>query len=66
MSRSAFTIPARLAQRSEAIAATSGFPGARLADMQGMDTSVRLLSKPYRNDELTRALREISAKQPRG
>jgi hypothetical protein len=25
---------------------TSGFPGARLTDMQGLGTSVRLLSKP--------------------
>jgi hypothetical protein len=29
--------------------------------MQGMDTSVRLLSKPYRKEELTRAIREILA-----
>lgn len=43
---------------------TSGFPGARLAEMQGMDTSVRLLSKPYRKEELTRAVREILAERP--
>jgi CheY-like chemotaxis protein len=45
---------------------TSGFPGARLAEMQGMDTSVRLLSKPYRKDELSSAVREILAELPRG
>jgi PAS domain S-box-containing protein len=42
---------------------TSGFPGARLAEMQGLDTSVRLLSKPYRKEELTRAIREILAER---
>ena len=45
---------------------TSGFPGARLTEMQGTDTSVRLLSKPYRKDELSRAVREILAERPRG
>jgi PAS domain S-box-containing protein len=40
---------------------TSGFPGARLTDIQGVGTSVRLLSKPYRKDELTRAVREVLA-----
>ena len=37
---------------------TSGFPGARLTEMQTLGTSVRLLSKPYRKDELSRAVRE--------
>jgi PAS domain S-box-containing protein len=45
---------------------TSGFPGARLAEMQGLDTSIRLLSKPYRKEELTRAVREILAERPSG
>ncbi len=40
---------------------TSGFPGARLNDMQGIGTSMRLLSKPYRRDDLTRAVREVLA-----
>jgi len=29
--------------------------------MQGLGTSVRLLSKPYRKDELGRAVREVLA-----
>ena len=37
---------------------TSGFSGARLADVEGLGPNVRLLSKPYRKDELTRAIRE--------
>jgi PAS domain S-box-containing protein len=40
---------------------TSGFPGARLTDLQGVGTSMRLLSKPYRKEELTRAIREVLA-----
>jgi PAS domain S-box-containing protein len=40
---------------------TSGFPGARLTDMQGLGTSVRLLSKPYRKEELSRIIREVLA-----
>ena len=40
---------------------TSGFPGARLNDMQGVGTNMRLLSKPYRRDDLTRAVREVLA-----
>ncbi len=42
---------------------TSGFPGARLAEMHGMDTGARLLSKPYRKEELTRAVRETLAER---
>jgi hypothetical protein len=34
--------------------------------MQGLDTSVRLLSKPYRKDELSRVVQEILAERPRG
>ena len=45
---------------------TSGFPGARLTEMQGLDTSVRLLSKPYRKDELSRAVHEVLAERARG
>jgi PAS domain S-box-containing protein len=38
---------------------TSGFPGARLTDMKGLGTSVRLLSKPYRRDDLARTVRDV-------
>jgi PAS domain S-box-containing protein len=38
---------------------TSGFPGARLTDIQSLGTSVRLLSKPYRRDDLSRTVREV-------
>lgn len=37
---------------------TSGFPGARLIDIQSLGTGVRLLSKPYRRDDLARMVRE--------
>jgi PAS domain S-box-containing protein len=37
---------------------TSGFPGGRLADAEGLGSTVRLLSKPYRKDDLVRAVRE--------
>jgi CheY-like chemotaxis protein len=42
---------------------TSGFPGARLAEMQDLGASVRLLSKPYRKDELNRTVREVLAER---
>ena len=38
---------------------TSGFPGARLTDMQSLGTSVRLVSKPYRREDLARTAREV-------
>jgi CheY-like chemotaxis protein len=38
---------------------TSGFPGKQLADAQGLGSTVRLLSKPYRKDDLARAVREV-------
>jgi PAS domain S-box-containing protein len=38
---------------------TSGFPGARLTDMQSLGTSIRLLSKPYRKEDLARTVREV-------
>ena len=38
---------------------TSGFPGKRLADTEGLGGAVRLLSKPYRKDELARMVREV-------
>jgi PAS domain S-box-containing protein len=38
---------------------TSGFPGARLTDLQSLGTSVRLLSKPYRREDLARTVREV-------
>jgi len=37
---------------------TSGFPGRRLADADGLGDTVRLLSKPYRRDDLARAVRQ--------
>jgi PAS domain S-box-containing protein len=38
---------------------TSGFPGRRLTDDEGLGSGVRLLSKPYRKDELMRVVREV-------
>jgi CheY-like chemotaxis protein len=38
---------------------TSGFPDARVAGSGGLTTETRLLSKPYRKEELRRAVREI-------
>lgn len=40
---------------------TSGFPGARLTDMYSLGTNVRLLSKPYRKDDLARTVHEVLA-----
>jgi YesN/AraC family two-component response regulator len=40
---------------------TSGFPGTRLADMDGLGVSPRLLDKPYRKQDLARMLRETLA-----
>jgi CheY-like chemotaxis protein len=38
---------------------TSGFPGSKVEDQLGaLPDSVRLLSKPYRNSDLARLLRE--------
>jgi PAS domain S-box-containing protein len=44
--------------RDAKVLLTSGFPGARLTDMQTLGTSVRLLSKPYRKEDLARTVRE--------
>jgi CheY-like chemotaxis protein len=38
---------------------TSGFPGSTVNRGRGLGPSMRLLSKPYRKDQLARALREI-------
>jgi signal transduction histidine kinase/CheY-like chemotaxis protein len=38
---------------------TSGFPGSTVNRGRGVGHSMRLLSKPYRKDQLARALREI-------
>ncbi len=38
---------------------TSGFPGARLTDLQALGTNVRLLSKPYRREDLARTVHEV-------
>jgi len=43
---------------------TSGFPGNRFADAEGLGRTVRLLSKPYRKDELTSLVREILEGHP--
>jgi CheY-like chemotaxis protein len=37
---------------------TSGFPGARLAEIGELTANLRLLDKPYRRQDLARALRE--------
>jgi CheY-like chemotaxis protein len=42
---------------------TSGFPGKRLADAEGLGSAVRLLSKPYRKDDLARMVREVLDEQ---
>jgi len=42
---------------------TSGFPGRRLTDAEGLGSGVRLLSKPYRKDELIRLVREVLEKE---
>ena len=41
-----------------AVILTSGFPGAHLSEQGGGARSTRLLSKPYRKDELAHALRD--------
>jgi PAS domain S-box-containing protein len=38
---------------------TSGFPGTCLAETEGFGGDMRLLSKPYRKDDLTRVVREV-------
>jgi PAS domain S-box-containing protein len=38
---------------------TSGYPGARIADTVGSGGGLRLISKPYRKEELMRMLREV-------
>jgi len=40
---------------------TSGFPGTRLPDAKALGASVRLLSKPYRKEELASAVYEALA-----
>ena len=42
---------------------TSGFPGTRLTDVEGLSTTLRLLSKPYRKRDLARMLHETIADQ---
>jgi signal transduction histidine kinase/ActR/RegA family two-component response regulator len=43
---------------------TSGFPSARLTEDDSFDASLRLLDKPYRKQDLARALRETFADMP--
>jgi signal transduction histidine kinase/ActR/RegA family two-component response regulator len=43
---------------------TSGFPGARLADLDDLGADMQLLDKPYRKHDLARALREVLAESP--
>lgn len=38
---------------------TSGFPGSSLSAVSELGPDVRLLTKPYRQDELVGALREV-------
>jgi CheY-like chemotaxis protein len=38
---------------------TSGFPGTSLVEVEGLGEAVRLLSKPYRKEELTRTVRAV-------
>jgi CheY-like chemotaxis protein len=38
---------------------TSGFPETRLADNQEIVSRVKLLSKPYRRDDLARTIRAL-------
>ena len=38
---------------------TSGFPDARLPGSGGLTPKIRLLSKPYRREELRRAVRDV-------
>jgi signal transduction histidine kinase/ActR/RegA family two-component response regulator len=40
---------------------TSGFPNSRLSEIEGLDTRLRLLDKPYRKQDLARVLRETFA-----
>jgi hypothetical protein len=40
---------------------TSGFPQGNLSDKQDSLEQIRLLSKPYRKEELARTLREVLA-----
>jgi PAS domain S-box-containing protein len=44
---------------------TSGFPGRRLTDDEGLGSGVRLLSKPYRKDELIRLVLEVLEEKER-
>jgi hypothetical protein len=43
----------------EKVLLTSGFPGASLTDLEGLGCDIRLLSKPYRKEELTRTVRAV-------
>jgi hypothetical protein len=43
---------------------TSGFPSSRLAEIEGLDTHLRLLGKPYRKHDLARVLRETLSDAP--
>jgi signal transduction histidine kinase len=43
---------------------TSGFPSSRLSEIEGLGASLRLLDKPYRKQDLARALRETLADAP--
>jgi len=42
---------------------TSGFPSSRLTEVEGLDSQLRLLDKPYRKQDLARAIRETFADQ---
>jgi len=44
---------------------TSGFPCRQLTDAEGLGSGVRLLSKPYRKEELIRLVREVLEEKER-
>jgi PAS domain S-box-containing protein len=50
---------ARLRYPRTKILLTSGFPGARIAEAMRPEAGLRLLSKPYRKDDLMRVIREV-------
>jgi hypothetical protein len=47
------------------IVLTSGFPGNRIA-ADGVLSNIRLLSKPYRKEDIARVIREVLDSAPPG
>lgn len=50
---------------SSKVLLTSGFPGRQLTDAEELSSGVRLLSKPYRKEELIRLVREVLEEKER-